>query len=144
MVSLEHEPGYETHTLAENRTLRRKVNFLTYKAVISLQSSIPAQLERCWTQEPATLEDALGRVTAVHLEFLDSWEVSWKTPSVLYIKKSNTYFLGFRSRPRSSLSTITRPSKDKARRVCTPGQFMGKGRRAFPCFEPMLPTWSAY
>ncbi|KAF6235175.1 hypothetical protein HO173_006804 [Letharia columbiana] len=51
-----------------------KVNFLTYKAVISLQTSIPAQLERCWTQEPATLEDALGRVTAVHLEFLDSWE----------------------------------------------------------------------
>ncbi|KAM0800303.1 hypothetical protein BDR22DRAFT_258396 [Usnea florida] len=51
-----------------------KVNFLTYKAVISLQTSIPNQLERCWTQQPAILEDALGRVTPLHLEFLDSWE----------------------------------------------------------------------
>lgn len=62
---------------------------MTYNAVISLQTSIPAQLERCWTQEPATLEDALGRVTPVHLEFLDSWEVSWKTPLSLYTKKSD-------------------------------------------------------
>ncbi|MCJ1460592.1 hypothetical protein MMC28_010974 [Mycoblastus sanguinarius] len=51
-----------------------KINFMTYKAVVSLQTNIPAQLERCWTQDPATLEDALGRVTPVHLEFLDSWE----------------------------------------------------------------------
>ena len=54
----------------------RKVNWMTYTAVVSLQNSIPAQLERCWSQEPATLEDALGRVTPVHLEFLDSWEVN--------------------------------------------------------------------
>ena len=54
----------------------RKVNWLTYTAVVSLQTSIPAQIERCWSQEPATLEDALGRVTPVHLELLDSWEVS--------------------------------------------------------------------
>lgn len=57
----------------------RKLNFLTYEAVISLQTSIPTQLERCWTQEPAILDDALGRVTPIHTEFLDSWEVSSKT-----------------------------------------------------------------
>ena len=67
----------------------RKINLLTYKAVISLQTSIPAQLERCWSQEPAILEDALGRVTPVHLEFLDSWEVSWRTLVVLWFEKSN-------------------------------------------------------
>ena len=60
--------------------VRRNVNILTYKAVVSLQNNIPAQLERCWTQEPAILEDALGRVTPIHLEFLDSWEVSWQSP----------------------------------------------------------------
>lgn len=60
----------------------RKVNFLTYKAVMSLQTSIPAQLERCWTQEPAILEDALGRIFPVHLEFLDSWEVCRITPGI--------------------------------------------------------------
>ena len=64
---------------------------MTYKAVISLQTSIPAQLERSWTQEPATLVDALGRVTPVHLEFLDSWEVCWKIPMSLCTKKSNIF-----------------------------------------------------
>ena len=49
---------------------------MIYKAVVSLQTSLPVQLERTWTQDPAILEDALGRVTPVHLEFLDSWEVS--------------------------------------------------------------------
>ena len=48
---------------------------MTYNAVISLQTRIPAHLDRSWTQEPATLEDALGRVTPFHLEFIDSWEV---------------------------------------------------------------------
>ena len=67
----------------------RKINLLTYKAVISLQTSILAQLERCWSQEPAILEDALGRVTPIHLEFLDSWEVSWRTLVVLCFKKPN-------------------------------------------------------
>ena len=56
----------------------REVNLSTYKAVISLQTIIPDQIERCWSQEPATLEDALGRVTPVHLKFLESWEVSCK------------------------------------------------------------------
>ena len=56
-------------------TMNRMINFMTYKAVVSLQNVIPAQLERSWTQEPAILDDALGRVTPIHLELLDSWEV---------------------------------------------------------------------
>ena len=68
----------------------RKVNLLTYKAVESLQTSIPAQLERCWSQEPAILEDALGGVTPIHVEFLNSWEVSWRTLIVRWFKKANT------------------------------------------------------
>lgn len=48
---------------------------MTYNAVVSLQSRIPAQLDRSWTQEPVMLEDALGRVTPFNLEFIDSWEV---------------------------------------------------------------------
>lgn len=61
----------------------RNVNLLTYKAVLSLQTSIPAQFNRCWSQEPAILEDALGRVTPVHMEFLDCWEVSRRKLIVL-------------------------------------------------------------
>ena len=68
--------------------MARKVNLLTYKAVLSLQFSIPAQLERCWSQEPAILEDALGRVTPVHLGFVESWDVSWTTLVVLWFKES--------------------------------------------------------
>lgn len=48
---------------------------MTYKAVLSLQANIPARIERCWTQEPAILEDALGRVTDIHLGFLETWDV---------------------------------------------------------------------
>ena len=82
----------------------RKVNLLTYKAVISLQTSVPAQLERCWSQEPAILEDAIGRVTPIHLEFLDSWEVGWRTLVVLWFKKSNTSRL---SKPSSRFASET-------------------------------------
>lgn len=48
---------------------------MTYNAVLELQARVPAQLDRCWTQHPVILVDALGRVTPFHLEFIDSWEV---------------------------------------------------------------------
>lgn len=117
MVNLDHRHSSGTHALADELVCR-KVNLLTYKTVISLQTSISAQLERSWTQEPATLEDALGRVTPVHLEFLDSWEVSWEVSVGLGSKKSNT-FQGFRFRPRNSLPTVARSPKDKTKRVRT-------------------------
>jgi len=49
---------------------------MTHNAVMDLSSRIPATLGRTWTQEPVSLEDALGRVSPVHLEFINSWEVS--------------------------------------------------------------------
>ena len=49
---------------------------MTYDVLASLQARIPAQLNQTWTQEPVILEDALGRFTPFHLEFIDSWEVS--------------------------------------------------------------------
>lgn len=52
------------------------MNILTYQTLLTVQSRLPAQLDRCWTQEPATLRDALGRVTPIHLDFLETWEVS--------------------------------------------------------------------
>ena len=48
---------------------------MTYNAILVLQARMPAQLDKCWMQDPVILEDALGRVTPFHLEFLDSWEV---------------------------------------------------------------------
>ena len=48
---------------------------MTYNAILVLQARIPAQLDKCWTQDPVILEDALGRVTPFHVEFIDSWEV---------------------------------------------------------------------
>ena len=93
----------------------RQINFMTYKAVVSLQRTIPAQLERSWTQEPVTLDDALGRVTPVHLEFLDSWEVQASK-----LQPGNNHWadlVGFRSCPRNSFSTTARSSEDTAKRV---------------------------
>ena len=48
---------------------------MTYNAVLDLQARMPAQLDRSWTQDPVIFQDALGRVTPLHLEFIDSWEV---------------------------------------------------------------------
>lgn len=62
-----------------------KVNVLTYKAVVTLHSRIPPQLERCWTQEPITLRDPLGRVAPVHLEFIETWEVRFQLSSDLLL-----------------------------------------------------------
>ena len=53
----------------------RTINSMTYNAVVALQTHIPAQLDRTWTQDPVILEDALGRVSRFYLEFIDSWEV---------------------------------------------------------------------
>ena len=91
----------------------REVNTLTYKAVVSLQTSIPGRLERCWSQEPAILEDALGRVTPVHLEFLDCWEVSWTTLVVLWYKKSNTSRL---SKPSSRFASENYQATERSNR----------------------------
>ena len=51
-------------------------NLMTYRAIVNLQSCLPQQLERCWTQEPVMLKDPLGRNTPVHLEFIETWEMS--------------------------------------------------------------------
>lgn len=48
---------------------------MTYNAILVLQARIPAQLDKCWTQDPVILEDALRRVTPFHLESIDSWQV---------------------------------------------------------------------
>ena len=66
------------YTNVDHLMINRSINLVTYKAILALQTSLPVQLERCWTQEPTTLEDALGKVTPIRLEFLDSWEVSRK------------------------------------------------------------------
>lgn len=53
----------------------RKINSLTYNAVVALHARIPAQLDRTWAQDPIMLEDALGRPMPFHLECIESWEV---------------------------------------------------------------------
>ncbi|KAF2092431.1 hypothetical protein NA57DRAFT_50298 [Rhizodiscina lignyota] len=50
------------------------VNFATYRAVVTLQNSLPSRLERSLIQEPFILEDAIGRIAPVHLQFINSWD----------------------------------------------------------------------
>jgi hypothetical protein len=49
-------------------------NVATYKAVIALQAGLPSHLERSMIQEPFILEDAIGRISPVHMQFISSWE----------------------------------------------------------------------
>lgn len=50
------------------------INIATYKAVMDIQRGLPSHLERCLIQEPFILEDAIGRITPVHLQFINSWD----------------------------------------------------------------------
>ena len=50
------------------------MNVATYHAVISIQTALPSHLERGLIEEPFILEDAIGRVAPVHLQFVTSWD----------------------------------------------------------------------
>jgi hypothetical protein len=50
------------------------MNIATYHAVVSIQSTLPGRLERSLSEEPFILEDAIGRIAPVHLQFVTSWE----------------------------------------------------------------------
>jgi len=50
------------------------VNVATYNIVLGLQAGLPSSLERTLAHEPFMLEDALGRITPVHMQFVNSWE----------------------------------------------------------------------
>lgn len=50
------------------------INTATYKTVLAIQSGLPTPLERTLIEEPFILEDAIGRIAPVHLQFIDSWE----------------------------------------------------------------------
>jgi hypothetical protein len=49
-------------------------NVAIYKAVVALQAGLPGYLERSMIQEPFILEDAIGRMSPVHMQFISSWE----------------------------------------------------------------------
>ena len=50
------------------------INMATYKMVLALKTSLPGYLERSLFSEPFVLEDAIGRISPVHLQFITSWE----------------------------------------------------------------------
>jgi len=50
------------------------VNVAMYKTVLSIQAGLPSSLERALIQEPFILEDAIGRIAPVHIQFVNSWE----------------------------------------------------------------------
>ena len=46
----------------------------TYNALMKIQSSLPSHLERSLDQEPWILEDAIGRISPIHFQFIETWE----------------------------------------------------------------------
>jgi hypothetical protein len=50
------------------------INVATYKVVMAIQTGLPSHLERLLIQEPFILEDAIGRISPVHMQFISSWE----------------------------------------------------------------------
>lgn len=50
------------------------MNVATYNAVKEIEGRLPSQLERSMYQEPFILEDSIGRIAPVHMQFITSWE----------------------------------------------------------------------
>ena len=50
------------------------INIATYNTVISIQEVISGGLQRSLAHEPFILEDAIGRISPVHLQFINSWD----------------------------------------------------------------------
>jgi hypothetical protein len=50
------------------------VNMAIYRTVVDIRALLPSQLERSLIQEPFLLEDAIGRLTPVHMQFIASWD----------------------------------------------------------------------
>ena len=50
------------------------VHIATYNAVIDIRGRLPGHLERVLYQEPFILEDGIGRIAPVHMQFISSWE----------------------------------------------------------------------
>jgi hypothetical protein len=50
------------------------INIATYHAVLGIQAALPSRLERVLIEDPFILEDPIGRIAPVHLQFVTSWE----------------------------------------------------------------------
>ena len=51
-----------------------RLNVQTYNSVMRIESTIMGHLEKTLIQEPFILEDAIGRLAPVHMQFVSSWE----------------------------------------------------------------------
>ncbi|KAE9378376.1 hypothetical protein N431DRAFT_528643 [Stipitochalara longipes BDJ] len=47
---------------------------ITFNTLMKIQSSLPSYLERSLDQEPWILEDAIGRISPIHFQFIETWE----------------------------------------------------------------------
>ena len=51
-----------------------RTNVQTYTTVMRMESMLAGHLEKTLFQEPFVLEDAIGRIAPVHMQFVNSWE----------------------------------------------------------------------
>ncbi len=86
------------------KTFMRKIfvmNIATYKAIMDIRRCLPSHLERSLYQEPFILEDAIGRIAPVHMQFISSWQAF---DSVLELRFQSTSHVRISSLPFASLS----------------------------------------
>ena len=49
------------------------MNVAIFRTLLEIRASLPSHLERGLIQEPFLLEDAIGRISPVHMQFITSW-----------------------------------------------------------------------
>ncbi|KAJ4350224.1 uncharacterized protein N0V89_008845 [Didymosphaeria variabile] len=108
------------------KSLMHKViatNIATYHAVVSIQTVLSSRLERTLIEEPIILEDPIGRIAPVHLQFVTSWDAF---NAVLEIRFRNLQgFKKIQDKQYGLQEKATRREIDKSRpwqRAFLPGQ----------------------
>lgn len=69
-------PGWPQTLGAELKSFMGSIIFVNsaiLRNLLELRASLPGHLERALIEEPFMLEDAVGRLTPVHLQFINSW-----------------------------------------------------------------------
>lgn len=75
--TMSHQLGWFAKLLVSVKSMLNRgfrLNLATHQAVLSIQESLTQSMDRTLIQDPFVLEDPLGRVAPVHLQFITSWK----------------------------------------------------------------------
>ena len=91
-------------------------NLQIYEVLLGLSSPLQVEFD-----QPVTFKDAHGRLFPVPVQWIDSWEIWYKTV-IIRAYVLNFVFLGFRHNPKIKVQECSGSSQDRKQRICAIGR----------------------